>query len=104
MTTEERFERIEHVTAGLVEQAKLDREENRTLWRDTQRQINDLTGKLGELTVRVDETSTQVGGLAHQVDRLILHSAERDAALQKRIDGLGSAIGDLIKRLPAASA
>ena len=104
MTAEERFERIEHVTAGLVEQAKLDREENRTLWRDTQRQIGDLTGKLSQLTARVDETNTQVGTLAHQVDRLILHAAERDSALQKRIDGLVSAIGDLIKRLPSSTA
>ena len=104
MTAEERFERIEHVTAGLVEQAKLDREENRTLWRDTQRQIVDLTGKLSQLTARVDETVAQVGGLAHQVDRLILHTAERDAALHTRIDRLVSAVGDLIKRLPATSA
>lgn len=104
MTAEERFEKIEHVTAGLVEQAKLDREENRNLWRDTQRQITDLTGKLSQLTAHVDETRTQIGGLAHQVDRLILHAAERDAAPGKRIDGLVSAIGDLIKRLPATTA
>jgi len=33
MTAEERFERIEHVTAGLAEERRKDREEFRALWR-----------------------------------------------------------------------
>jgi hypothetical protein len=36
ITSEERLERIEHVTAGLTEERK-DRVEFRALWRDTQR-------------------------------------------------------------------
>jgi hypothetical protein len=33
MTTEERFERIDYVTAGLAEERRKDREEFRGLWR-----------------------------------------------------------------------
>jgi hypothetical protein len=32
MTVEERFERIEHITAAMVEQFRGEREENRRLW------------------------------------------------------------------------
>jgi len=42
MTLEERFARIEHVTAGIAEQREKDREEYKALWRDTQRQIDAL--------------------------------------------------------------
>ena len=33
MTTDERFERIEHVTLGLAEERRKDREESCQLWR-----------------------------------------------------------------------
>ena len=33
MTTDERIERIEHVTLGLAEERRKDREESRQLWR-----------------------------------------------------------------------
>ena len=82
MTADERFERIEHVTAGLAEQARQDREESRQLWRETQRQLNTLT---------------------MIVDRFILEAAardreshERDQALNQRIEALVSAIGAFI--------
>jgi len=46
MTTEERFERIEHITASIAEERRKDREEFRQLWRDTQRHINELSAKI----------------------------------------------------------
>jgi hypothetical protein len=49
MTTEERFERIEHVTAELFEQFRMEREENRQLWRNSQRQIDALGEKIEAL-------------------------------------------------------
>ena len=65
MTIEERFERIEHVTAGLAEERRKDREEYRQLWRETQRQINDLTIKIADTNdgiSRLAETrSTRMG-------------------------------------------
>ncbi len=58
MTIDERLARIEHVTAGLDEQWR--REENRTLWRDTQRQIDALGRKIADtndLVARLAEES-----------------------------------------------
>jgi len=51
MTTDERFERIEHVTAGLAEDRRKDREEFRALWRDTQRQLDQLAGRVAQALV-----------------------------------------------------
>jgi hypothetical protein len=53
VTTEERFERIEHITAAIVDQRAKDREEYKALWRDTQRQINDLATGTNTLRIQV---------------------------------------------------
>jgi hypothetical protein len=91
MTTEERFERIEHVTAGLVEERRKDREESRQLWRDTQRQL--------------DQLADRVSGIAIQMDRFILEAAARDAETDRRfretdarIDKLVSGIGEFMRK------
>ena len=93
MTTEERFERIEHVTAGLAEQARKDREENRQLWRDTQRHINELAVRMGELTMRVNDLSMKVADTNDAITRLAQESRDADQQLRERIDSLVSAIG-----------
>lgn len=56
--------RIEHVTAGLVEERRKDREENCQIWRDTQRQINELSVRLNDLTLKVADTNGAVTRLA----------------------------------------
>jgi septal ring factor EnvC (AmiA/AmiB activator) len=91
MTAEERFERIEHVTAGLVEERRRDREENRQIWRETQRQINELTARLNDLTLKVSDTNDAIARLADE-------SRAADQQLRERIDGLVSAIGALIRK------
>jgi hypothetical protein len=58
MTIEERFERIEHVTAGLAEAYRKDREENRQLWRDTNRQIERLAEESRAADKRLEERSS----------------------------------------------
>jgi len=58
MTIDERFERIEQVTAGLAEDRRKDREEFRSLWQDTQRQLNDVTGKIADLGDRIARSPT----------------------------------------------
>ena len=96
MTTEERFQRIEHVTAGLAEQAQRDREENRELWRDTQRQLDQLAIHGARVTADIDRLILEAAErdrAAHERDRA---SHERDAALDARIDKLTSAIGAFI--------
>jgi peptidoglycan hydrolase CwlO-like protein len=95
MTIEERFERIEHVTAGLAEERRKDREEYRQLWRDNQRQIN-------ELTIQIAELKDTVGRLAEDTDkkinRLAEEGREQDRRLGERIDALVSAIGALAQQ------
>lgn len=89
MTIDERLDRIEHVTAGIAEQLRIEREENRVLWRRTQDQLDALAGQVSRVTI--------------DMDRLILEAAARDQAsfarderLGERIDKLVSAIGEFI--------
>ena len=81
MTIEERFERIEHVTASLAEERRKDREESRQLWRDTQRQIGELATRMSELTLKVADTNDAVTRLAEE-------SRAADQQLRERIDSL----------------
>ena len=94
MTTEERFERIEHVTAGIAEERRKDREEYRQLWRDTQRQINELAARMNDLTVKMADTSDTITRLAEE-------SRAADQQLGARIEALVSAIGQFLSRSQA---
>src|SRR5437773_590445 len=109
MTVEERFERIEHITAGMVEQGRKDREENRQLWRDTQRQIADLTRKIADTNdaiVRLGEESRaadqrledRMDRMAERMDRMAEESRAADQQLQGRIEALVSAIGKMLAK------
>jgi len=89
MTTEQRLERIEHVTAGIAEERRKDREESRQLWRDTQRQIHEIADNLNSLTLKVADTNDAIARLARE-------SREADARLETRIDALVSAIGQIL--------
>lgn len=91
MTIEERFERIEHITAGLGEERRKDREESRQLWRDTQRQL--------------DQLAERVNGIAIQMDRFVGEAAARDRETDQRfretdarIAKLVSGIGELLRK------
>ena len=53
MTTEERLDRIEHLTAGLAEERRKGREEYRQSWRETQKQLNELAGRVNELNSKI---------------------------------------------------
>src|ERR1017187_1630430 len=102
MTAEERFARIEHVTAALVEERRKDREEYRQLWRDTQRQIAELTLKIADTNDKIADTNDTVTRLAEDLTRQIRASDERAKAaeqeLRDRISALVSAIGQFIQR------
>ena len=90
MTTEERFERMEHVTAALVEERRKDREEYRRLWRDTQQLIAETNAaivRLGEQSMAADRR------LEDKLDRLAEEAREQDRKLGERIDAVVSAIG-----------
>ncbi|MGO4882067.1 MAG: hypothetical protein ACLP59_14740 [Bryobacteraceae bacterium] len=91
MTIEERFERIEHVTARLAEERRKDREENRQLWRDTQPQINELAVRMNDLTLKVADTNDAITRLAEE-------SRAADRQLRERIEALVSAMAKFLAR------
>ena len=93
MTTEERFERIEHLTAGLAEERRKDREEYKTLWRDTQRQLNEASTRL----VQLSETDSR---LEERIAQLAEESRAANKNLEARIESLVSAIGQFIAANP----
>lgn len=93
MTTEERFERIEHVTAGLAEERRKDREEFRALWRDTQRHIDEVAVNLSKLTVQVAEMDDR---LSARIEVMAEESRAADRRLGERIESLVSAMGEFI--------
>lgn len=99
MTIEERFERI---TAGLAEERHKDREEYKTLWRDTQRQLDELARAtlenaraISELGVRLRETTGELGICIRD---LAEESREADRRLGERIDSLVSPFGEFLRQ------
>ena len=103
MTTEERLDRIEHVTAGIAEERRIDREENRQLWRDTQRQINELSARVVQMGDELSEADRRLGHRIEQIADEMRASDQRartaEQELRDRITGLVSAIGQLTARL-----
>jgi hypothetical protein len=114
MTIDERFERIEHYTAGLAEERRKDREEYKALWRDTQQKID----KLGALTLQFAEESRaedrrlkalieqfaqesraadeRLGARIEEADQRLI---EADQRLQARIESLVSGFGEFIAKM-----
>ena len=97
MTTEERLDRIEHVTAGLAEEHRKNHEEDRQLWRDTQRQINELSARTLQMG---DELRYAIDRMAAESRAAHRRLEEADKHLQERIDGLTGVFGQLITRIP----
>ena len=106
MTTEERLDRIEHITAGIAEERRNDREEYKTLWRDTQERMNRADERLNRMADAVGKVAGEVDRLAVETRMRIQELAEdaRDAdkRLEARIERLVSAIGELIQGQKAA--
>ena len=111
MTTEERLNRIEHLTAGLAEERRKDREEYKTLWRDTQRQIDSLARHVDEFAAENragmaelrTELRQRVAELPEQDKRLgqrIAELAEQGKRTDQRISDLVSAFGEMMTRIP----
>jgi hypothetical protein len=97
MTAEERFERIEHVTAGLVEERRKDREEYRQLWRETNHAITRLAEESRaadqRLEQKIDRVADDLHLLSDEVHRFVGEARAADQQLRERIDSLVSAIG-----------
>jgi hypothetical protein len=103
MTVEERLDRIEHITAGLAEERRKDREEYKMLWRESQRQIDELTKKIADTNQAVvrlaDETSAGMRELRAGIDELRQETAAADRRLGERIDALVSAMGEFLRQV-----
>jgi replication fork clamp-binding protein CrfC len=104
MTIEERLNRIEHFSVAADEQRRKDRETDRALWRDTQRQLNDLTLKLADLGDRVaeiaEESRAEDRRLAGRMEEADRQSRARDQELRDRIEAMISAMGGYIREHP----
>lgn len=96
MTTDERLDRIERLTAGIAEERRNDREEYKSLWRDTQRQINELAV---ETRLRFDQVADRLDQLGNRLDQLAEDSRAEDKRLGERIEQVGERIDQLISAI-----
>lgn len=96
MTIDERFARIEQVTAGLAEDRRKDREEFRGLWRDTQKQLNELTDKVAGLGDRIAEIAEESRAADQRVAARI---EERDAKTDQRFRETDARIASLVSAM-----
>ena len=97
MTIDERFERLEHYSAGLGEQARKDREENRQLWRETQREILAVTRKLNDLAEQFARSKEEIDERFRDVAERFRETDERFRQTDERIDKLVSAMGEWMR-------
>ena len=103
MTVEERFDRIERYTAGLIEERRKDREEYKMLWRDTNAAIQRLSD---ETRVGMEELREADQMLGKRIDELVggMHELRQGLDdLRGRVDSLVSAIGASIRDRNARS-
>ena len=89
MTAEERLDRIEHYTAGLIEERRKDREEYKMLWRDTNAALQQTNAAVQRLS---DETR-------QGIEELRKETQAADRILGKRIDELRQGLDDLRGRV-----
>jgi hypothetical protein len=83
-----------HITAGLDERQRRDHEEDRELWRDTQRQIQEMDKRLVErIEDLARESKAADARLGKRLDDLAAESRAADARLGERIGDLVSGIG-----------
>jgi hypothetical protein len=101
MTTEERFERIEHVTAGIAEERRKDREEYKTLWRDLATKTESIARNVDALAIdtrlRFDQVADRFDQLGDRIDKLATEAHAQNKALGERIDQMVSAIGEMLR-------
>ena len=102
MTTDQRLDRIEHLTAGIAEERNKDREEYKALWRDTQAQLNALATdtrlRFEQVANRFDQVANRFDQIAERLDKIAADAREADAKLSGRIESMVSAIGKFIAK------
>jgi hypothetical protein len=102
LTIDERIDRLEHVTAAHIEQAKKDYEENRRLWREQQTDIAAIWHRMEERDKQFDAFRREHQQQQTERDRVYKQEQkERDQKIDQRIGDLVTAIGELCRRLDA---
>ena len=105
MTIDERFERLEHYTAGLGETFRIEREESRQLWREAQQKFEEqilvVTGNLAELSEQFLRSQKEAEERKREADERKREIDERFRQTGERIDSLVSAIGRWIRHSSA---
>jgi chromosome segregation ATPase len=96
MTSEERLDRIEHLTAGIAEERRKDREEYKALWRDTQRQLNEVSVRLVQLSEADSRLEARIEQLAEESRAANKEMQAANKDLQERIAALVSGFGKFI--------
>jgi predicted nucleic acid-binding Zn-ribbon protein len=95
MTTEERFDRIEHLAARMAEERRRDREEYKALRRDTERHINELAV---DTRLRFEQVADQIAALTAESRETTQRLRELGEATDARIAALVSAIGEHVRQ------
>lgn len=102
MTSEERLDRIEHVTAAIAEDRRKDREEYKMLWRDTQRKIDELAAMEVETRKNLDQLALRLREQGDEFAARIRQQGDEfraaDKVLADRISAVVSAMGQFIAR------
>ena len=97
MTIEERLARIEFLTAGMDDERRRQREEDRQLWREVTRSIaeaNAAITRLAEESRAADRRlDDRIDRLAAETTKLTQESRAADSRLEERIGALVSAMG-----------
>ena len=99
MNIDERIERLEHVTAGWIEQSKKELEEDRRLWREQRDEIAALwkaTDRRFEEMRR--ESDRQMAEIRREMAERDRETDRRFRETDKRIGDLVSAIGEFIRK------
>ena len=99
MTPEERFERIEHINAGIAEDRRKDREEYKALWRETQRQLNEVSIRLVQFSEADSSLEARIEQLAEESRAADKRLGNRIEELDERIAGLVSGFGEFIAKI-----
>ena|SRR5215469_10801411 len=96
MTIEKRFACIEHFFEKLPEQRAREREEDRQLFEDTQRRLNQLALRTSDVNERLGKRIDQLVEEATARDR---EAHKRDRQLGLRVESLVSAMGEFLAKL-----
>src|SRR5215467_12952530 len=96
VTIDDRIERLDHITAGWIEQSRKDYEENRRLWRESKAETNALWKATDRRFEETDRRFKETDQRFKETERLLREFGQR---VDERIDKLVLAIGELVRRM-----